>query len=136
MIVKAIHLLHRWLGRDVGAGMLPDGETDSTLDDETNDLLLAYSVPRAEHDQAVLDAVAAAPEVMLRTWTNSQAYVERCLEKGTGAFSLALGRIAEAEQARRQALAEANEIRRGLTAAAPEVRAAARAALRRLESLR
>ena len=132
MITKAIALLHRWLAHDVGEA------PDLTLDDETNDLLLAYSAPRAEREQAVLDAVAAAPEIMLQTWTNARAYVEQGFDGGrpTGAFSLALGRIAEAELARRQALAEANEIRRGLTAAEPEIRERARAGLRRLESMR
>jgi hypothetical protein len=115
VIVKAIHLLHRWLAHD-------DEQIDETLDDETNDLLLAYSVPRAEHDQAVLDACA---KLDLR-------------EAPTG-FVTCYGGVREvelAEHARRKAKAKADEIRRGLTAAAPEVRAAARASLRRLESLR
>jgi hypothetical protein len=57
MIAKAIALLHRWLEHDG----LPE-PNDATLDDETNDLLLAYSLPRAELDQAVLDAMAAVSD--------------------------------------------------------------------------
>jgi hypothetical protein len=117
VIVKAIHLLHRWLAHDAE-------NIDETLDDETNDLLLAYAVPRAEHEQAVLDAMARAS-----------------ISDPSDGFPVIASlhhehALCRAELARRQAIAEANESRRGLTAAAPEVRAAARAALRRLESLR
>ena len=115
MIVRAIALLHRWLAHD-------EENLDETLDDETNDLLVAYAVPRAEHDQAVLDAMSAIPRATLQSWLDRS-------------FSTVVP-LAKAELARRDAKAEADEIRRGLTAAAPEVRERARASLRRLESLR
>jgi hypothetical protein len=114
MIAKAISLLYRWLAHDVGQ------DIDETLDDETNDLLLAYPMPRAEREQAVLDAMAAVPEDEL-LWH---------VEEDTAAVSEAC----KAELARRKARAEANETRGGLTAAEPEVRARARESLRRLES--
>ena len=53
MIAKAVSLLYRWVEH---AALGP--EPDLTLDDETNDLLTAYALPRAEHEQAVLDACA------------------------------------------------------------------------------
>lgn len=116
MIAKAIALLHRWLAHDVGEA------PDLTLDDETNDLLLAYSAPRAELDQAVLDAMAEMERATLQAW------IDRSFRTVTP--------LAMAELARRDARERADEIRRGLTAAAPEIRERARAGLRRLESMR
>lgn len=119
-IPKAISLLYRWLAHDV-----PDGSDDAgdlTLDDETNDLLIAYSMPRAEQEQAVLDASA---QLDLREDASGNV---TCYG-GTRALELA-------EWARRKARAEADAIHRGLTAAGPEIRERARTAWRRLESLR
>jgi hypothetical protein len=115
MIARAIALLYRWLEHDAQ----PE-RVDLSLDDETNDLLLAYPVPRAELDQAVLDACARL--------------VLAVHEDGDVTCTIGQHDVERAEWARRKAKAEANEIRRGLTAAAPEVRARARDALRRLES--
>lgn len=118
MIAKAIGLLYRWLAHDVG-GMRSDGEDmDLTLDDETNDLLLAYSVPRAELDQAVLDAMAAVSD-------------EHCHW-----YALYLHPVWKVEWARRQAKAAADAARRQMLDAGPELRERARSALRRLDSLR
>jgi hypothetical protein len=124
MIAKAIHLLHRWLGRDVSDGsddpLDPTLPVDPTLDDETNDFLLAYSVPRAESEQAVLDACA---KLVFG-------------EHDDGEWTCHIGHhdVAKAEWARRKARADADEHRRRLTAAAAEVHARASAELRRLGS--
>jgi hypothetical protein len=50
---KATELLYRWLRHDAGH------HDDPTLDDETNDYLQAFTLPRVERDQAVLQACAA-----------------------------------------------------------------------------
>lgn len=50
---KATELLYRWLRKDAGI------DDDPTLDDETNDYLQAYTLPRVERDQAVLQACTA-----------------------------------------------------------------------------
>lgn len=115
MIAKAIALLHRWLAHD-------DENLDETLDDETNDLLLAYSVPRAELDQAVLDACA---KLDLRVHPTG---LVTCYGGGREVELL--------EHARRQAKAKADAARREMLSVGPELRERARAALRRLESLR
>lgn len=122
MIAKAIALLHRWLAHD-------DENLDETLDDETNDLLLAYSVPRAEYDQAVLDAMGGFTEGDLQDAVDA-AIGDDCREARL-AFALC-----SAEIARRQAKAKADAARREMLAVGPELRERARAAVRRLASLR
>lgn len=50
---RATELLYRWLRKDAGI------DDDPTLDDETNDYLQAYTLPRVERDQNVLTACTA-----------------------------------------------------------------------------
>lgn len=50
---RATELLYRWLRKDAGI------DDDPTLDDDTNDYLQAYALPRVERDQAVLEACSA-----------------------------------------------------------------------------
>lgn len=120
MIRKAHRLLHRWLAHDVPDGS--DEPTDPTLDDETNDLLVAYPHGLAVLDDGVLGAVGDIPSATLQSW----------IDRGFATVE----RLAKLELERRRERALFHEARRQLTAAAPEVAARAHATLRRLESLR
>lgn len=116
MIAKMVKLLHRWLAHDASEA------PDETLDDETNDLLQAHSVTLAGMADAVLTAIEEIPSATLQNW----------IDRGFATVE----RLAKLELERRREQALFHEARRQLTAAEPEIRAHARAALRRLESLR
>ena len=114
---KATELLYRWLRHDAGH------HDDPTLDDETNDYLQAFTLPRVQRDQAVLQACS---ELVLR-------------EHGLGGgITVRAGEVnvTAAEWERRQFAAAVAEAKRTLGGPNPEGQRLILEGWRRLESLR
>jgi hypothetical protein len=113
---KATELLYRWLRHDAGH------HDDPTLDDETNDYLQAYALPRVERDQAVLQACARLA----------------IIEHPTGSITLMAGavNVTKAEWERRRFQQAVAEMKQTLGGANPEAQRLILEGWRRLESLR